>query len=195
MALSIKNRTEAYLKVLGSLFHYAAIPLMDDPEKAIAAFKDEYPKASHYPFAYVHEGKERCSDDGEPSGVAGLAYLSLLRSRGLDEVLLICARYFGGTELGVGRLKRTFFEGIKQALDKAEVGEILYLEEAVLEVPFEISPSLENALRHRKIEYRKEERTNSVSLTFLLSDRISKVLEGYPSLGAPKILARKKAVI
>jgi len=82
---------------------YPLVSVNDFKEK-LNIVKKEYPKASHYCFAYRLgiEGLEfRVSDDGEPSGSAGRPILGQIDSKQLTHVLVIVVRYFGGTLLGV----------------------------------------------------------------------------------------------
>ncbi|HEY6064179.1 MAG TPA: YigZ family protein, partial [Chitinophagaceae bacterium] len=68
------------------------------------AIKKEHPKATHHCFAYrigLDGNNFRVSDDGEPSGSAGRPILGQIDSKQLTNVLIIVARYFGGTLLGV----------------------------------------------------------------------------------------------
>ncbi|MCH5685136.1 YigZ family protein [Niabella sp. W65] len=60
--------------------------------------KKEYPKASHYCFAYrlgLDNNQYRVSDDGEPSGSAGRPILGQIDSRGVTDILIVVVRYFG----------------------------------------------------------------------------------------------------
>ena len=110
---------------LGSSFLCSLIPLSspEDLKKAQEDFKKENPKADHYPYAFRFEGLSRSSDDGEPSGTGGRALLSLLEQRECDCCLLIVARYFGGTKLGIPRLRRAFIEAGEDAIRNATLYE------------------------------------------------------------------------
>ena len=68
--------------------------------------KDEYPKATHYCYAFITESRKKSSDDGEPGGTAGMPMLNVLEKEGFINVLAITVRYFGGIKLGAGGLVR-----------------------------------------------------------------------------------------
>ena len=60
--------------------------------------KKEFPDARHHVYAY-RAGDEtleqRYSDDGEPSGTAGMPVLDVLLHKELDDVICVVTRYFG----------------------------------------------------------------------------------------------------
>ena len=103
---TVEQRATAEFKDRGSRFIACVIPLtsVSDFKKELEAVKKEYPKATHYCFAYrvgLDGNNFRASDDGEPSGTAGKPVLGLLENRQLTNVLIVVVRYFGGTLLGV----------------------------------------------------------------------------------------------
>ena len=90
----------------GSRFIALAFPMKskDQLKDIIQSVKKEFPKASHYCFAYrvgVDGSQFRASDDGEPSGTAGRPILGQIDSKELTNLLIVVVRYFGGTLLGV----------------------------------------------------------------------------------------------
>ena len=64
----------------------------------------QYYDATHNVYAYIigENNIMRYSDDGEPSGTAGVPVLEVLRKEGLIDVAVVVTRYFGGTLLGAG---------------------------------------------------------------------------------------------
>ena len=103
---TVEQRATAEYKDRGSRFIACLIPLasVNDFKKELEAVKKEYPKATHYCFAYrvgLDGNNFRVSDDGEPSGTAGKPILGLIESKQLTNVLIVVTRYFGGTLLGV----------------------------------------------------------------------------------------------
>ena len=60
-------------------------------------------KANHSCSAMIvgDDGQiKRSSDDGEPSGTAGVPMLTVLEKQGLTNVVAVVTRYFGGINLG-----------------------------------------------------------------------------------------------
>lgn len=72
------------------------------------------------------------SDDGEPSGTAGIPMLEVLKKKGLHDVVAVVTRYFGGVKLGAGGLVRAYSKSVSHALEtvgiveKIEVAEYMF---------------------------------------------------------------------
>ena len=88
--------------------------------------KEEYPKATHYCYAYVYNDIQRFSDDGEPGGTAGMPMLNVLLKEELSNVLCVVIRYFGGIKLGAGGLVRAYTKSVTECL---KVTDMMDLEE------------------------------------------------------------------
>lgn len=76
----------------------------------------EYNDATHVCYAYILDSIERCSDNGEPSGTAGLPILNVLKKKNLSNILAVVIRYFGGIKLGAGGLVRAYSNSVVEAL-------------------------------------------------------------------------------
>ena len=86
-----------------------------------AVKKQEY-DARHNCWAYIlHSGQKRYSDDGEPQGTAGQPILNVLEREGVQDVLCVVTRYFGGILLGTGGLVRAYTAAASGALQSAEL--------------------------------------------------------------------------
>ncbi len=103
-----------------SVFYGACLPVATEQEAVafIAAEKHRYPDARHHAYAYlIHEGNvTRYSDDREPQGTAGMPILDLLRKSGMENLVVVVTRYFGGTLLGTGGLVRAYTAAAKAAV-------------------------------------------------------------------------------
>jgi len=86
----------------------------DEAQTHLATVRAEHPKSRHVCFGFVSSsgemgvGTERCSDDGEPTGTAGVPILGAIKGEELADVLCIVVRYFGGVKLGAGGLIRAY---------------------------------------------------------------------------------------
>ena len=84
----------------------------------INAKRSEHWNATHNVYAYsLREGNiKRYSDDGEPSGTAGMPVLEVITNNDVFDVCIVVTRYFGGVLLGTGGLVRAYSKGAKLAL-------------------------------------------------------------------------------
>lgn len=82
----------------------------DEALAFLAEVRARHPQARHNVYAYVvrENNQSRYSDDGEPSGTAGLPLLNVLTKQNLTDVALVVTRYFGGILLGAGGLARAY---------------------------------------------------------------------------------------
>ncbi len=96
-----------------------------ETEEQARAFLDEmrkkYYDARHNCWCYLlHEGGVvRYGDDGEPQGTAGQPMLNVFQREGVENVVCVVTRYFGGVLLGAGGLTRAYAKSAKDALDAA----------------------------------------------------------------------------
>ena len=86
----------------------------------IDEMKRKYYDARHNCWCFVlHDGTVRYGDDGEPQGTAGQPMLNVFQREGVENVVCIVTRYFGGVLLGAGGLTRAYAKSAKDALDAA----------------------------------------------------------------------------
>ena len=86
----------------------------------IQQMKKQHYDATHNCWAYIiRDGAVRFSDDGEPGGTAGMPMMQVLQREGLNNVVCVVTRYFGGILLGAGGLVRAYTKGAKIAVDAA----------------------------------------------------------------------------
>lgn len=80
-------------------------------------------QATHVCYAFIADktgNLQRFSDDGEPSGTAGLPILDVLKKTGLFETCVAVVRYFGGIKLGAGGLVRAYSSSASRNLAEAK---------------------------------------------------------------------------
>jgi len=101
----------------------------------ITAIKKEHYKATHNCYAFIVSERseiKRTSDDGEPSGTAGVPMLGVLENHNLTNVCVVVTRYFGGIKLGAGGLIRAYAGSV--ALAVKEIGIIEIKEQAGIQI-------------------------------------------------------------
>ncbi|WP_395791425.1 IMPACT family protein, partial [Aquimonas sp.] len=78
------------------------------------------PDATHNCWAYRIGSAYRSSDDGEPAGTAGRPILAAIDGQGLDGVVAVVTRWYGGIKLGAGGLVRAYGGCAAECLRTAE---------------------------------------------------------------------------
>lgn len=107
----------------------------DEARDFINQVKERFSDANHNVFAYLigNLGQvQRFSDDGEPSGTAGVPVLEVLKKGGLTNVAVVVTRYFGGILLGTGGLVRAYTDAVKSVIEEA--GIVQYSPHCYLEI-------------------------------------------------------------
>lgn len=115
----------------------------EEAEEIIKKLWKEHYDCTHICFAYIlGEGEIstfRYSDDGEPSGTAGLPIYNEILRKELFNVLVTSVRYYGGIKLGTGGLTRTYGASARAALDSTEVETVIIKKEVLVEIPFDFT--------------------------------------------------------
>lgn len=97
----------------------------DAAREFINDMKKKHYDARHNCWCYIiRGGAVRYSDDGEPQGTAGLPMLEVFRREGIENVVCVVTRYFGGVLLGTGGLLRAYTKSAKDALDAAGIAAV-----------------------------------------------------------------------
>ena len=110
--------------------------------------KRHYDARHNVPAWILVDGRERQSDDGEPSRTSGMPTLEVLRGAELKNVCCVVTRYFGGTLLGPGGLVRAYTAVTQAAVAAArEAGQIVEMT-SVVPVDVHVAyPQYEQVLR------------------------------------------------
>lgn len=90
----------------------------------INSIKKKHYDATHNCSAFIvgdQASVQRSSDDGEPSGTAGIPILEVLRKEDLTNTAVVVTRYYGGIMLGAGGLVRAYTQGAADAVKAAGI--------------------------------------------------------------------------
>eukprot|EP00249_Psilotum_nudum_P010178 c22384_g1_i2 orf=239-1009(+) len=106
--VTLAGSTRMEMEVKRSKFVAWAAPV--DSENAALGFLAQVrdPKATHNCWAYKIGNLYRFNDDGEPGGTAGRPIYSSIVASGLDRVIVVVTRFYGGVKLGTGGLFRAY---------------------------------------------------------------------------------------
>lgn len=175
---SIKESIENTIIIKKSKFITKLIKInsIDEVNKYLEETKKEFKDSTHICYAYIVNGQEKCVDDGEPSGTAGLPILNILKKNNLTNVLAIVIRYFGGIKLGAGGLVRAYSNSVNDTL---KLTEIIELEEGYLvELEFSYDQvKLVDYILNDKTIINKEYNDNIVYRFYLNKDELNFIPE------------------
>lgn len=123
---TILNTAEAEFEEKKSRFIANVRPVTCEEEalEFIEAMRSKYWNATHNVYAYSINNEtlvQRYSDDGEPSGTAGMPTLEVIKRMGLQDAVVVVTRYFGGTLLGASGLIRAYSKSASLGLEAAEI--------------------------------------------------------------------------
>ena len=123
---SVKETKMKLTENMKSKFYAYAIPMKDvDTFKTqLEKIRKENPKAKHVVYAYRIGTNSKSCDDKEPKGTGGRPILELLNKRNIVDTAIIVVRYYGGVQLGAGRLLRTYLNSAIEVLNECELVEI-----------------------------------------------------------------------
>ena len=119
----LENATDEFVEKRSRFIGYCK-PVKTEQEAIdfINEKRSEHWNATHNVYAYsLREGNiKRYSDDGEPSGTAGMPVLDVIVKNEIFDVVVVVTRYFGGVLLGTGGLVRAYSHGSKIAVEAAK---------------------------------------------------------------------------
>lgn len=131
---------------------------IDKVKEKLEEIKKKYKDATHYCYAYIINNHEKCSDNGEPSGTAGMPILNVLKQNDLTNILCVVIRYFGGIKLGAGGLIRAYSTSASVALNKATITNIVNGYNITIEFSYDNLKQIDYLLKN--IDIKKDYQTN-----------------------------------
>lgn len=152
MSQTLATAVRFSLEVKKSRFLAQASPV-ETTEQALAWLKQiADPHATHNCWAYRIGDAYRFSDDGEPGGTAGRPILAAIDGQGLDRVMAVVTRWYGGINLGAGGLVRAYGGCVAECLRTAARRELVAMIEAELACDFALSGSVHGLLATHSAE-------------------------------------------
>ena len=171
--------------------HIKRVTTEEEARNFIQAVKKEHYKATHNCSAFIlgeRSEMKRSSDDGEPSGTAGVPMLGVLENHQLTNVCAVVTRYFGGIKLGAGGLIRAYAGNVALAIK--EIGIVHIKEQLGLRIALSYSQyqELPNFLKANHLQEQDTSFTEQVQTTiFVDKDDKESVIESLIELFNGKI--------
>ena len=143
----------------------------EEARACIETVRKKHYDARHHCFCYrLANGTVRASDDGEPQGTAGQPILNVLEREGVQDVLCVVTRYFGGILLGAGGLCRAYTKAAKDALDDAGISELRPWSVLHLACPYALFERVKLELEKRGGLLRDTDYGAEIAMTVLLPE-------------------------
>ena len=141
LTITIKKDFIAEEEIKKSRFicHLKRVYTEEEARAFISEIKKEHHKANHNCSAFTlgeRQEIQRSSDDGEPSGTAGVPMLEILKKREITNVCAVVTRYFGGIKLGAGGLIRAYAGSVGHALDQVGLVKFVTQEQLILTLDY-----------------------------------------------------------
>lgn|SRR5574344_504106 len=127
----------------------------DDAKKEIEAINKKYKDATHICYAYITNNKEIATDNGEPTGTAGIPILNILKKNNLDNILAVVVRYFGGIKLGANGLIRAYSSSINDLVKESELKDLVDAYKVHFLISYDKVKILDNLLKDSIITYKE----------------------------------------
>ncbi len=121
----------------------------DEAIEFINQIRKKHSDANHNVYAYVYGDNsniQRYSDDGEPSGTAGMPVLNVIKLEELKNVVVVVTRYFGGVKLGAGGLVRAYTKGAKIGIDSGIIVDKTLFYDVQVEIDYTLLGKVENEI-------------------------------------------------
>lgn len=139
--------------------------------------KIKYPKATHYCYGYIINDYKKSSDDGEPSGTAGIPILNVLEKENITNVLAIVVRYFGGIKLGAGGLVRAYSKAVREAIKYSNLIKLVNGKKIEINFNYSDEKNINYILKEEQII--KKDYSDKVTYIALIKDNILEKLKNF----------------
>lgn len=157
-----------------------SMPINSEEEalEFIEQIKTKHRDATHNVYAYVfgeNSNVQRFSDDGEPSGTAGIPALEVINKEDLRNVVVVVTRYYGGVKLGGGGLIRAYTKGAKIGIDAGVIVDMTLHTKLKISIDYTLYGRIENYLMVN--EYTVDDLQFEADVTIYLAVEKSKIEE------------------
>lgn len=191
--LTIKSGTVFEMTIKKSRFicSLARVDSEEEAEQFIDRIKTQERKATHNCFAYLigdDDHIQRESDNGEPSGTAGVPILKALQMAGVHGVCAVVTRYFGGIKLGAGGLIRAYSNATSGAIEQAGLVQKVSQTLLAIDVDYAQHDQLKYFLSQHQLQIADEQYGVKVTVTiFVDHDQVTSTEAALTNLFAGQV--------
>lgn len=175
--LTIKGMGSHEIDIKKSQF-ICSINRISSEEEALAfinQIKENNKKATHNCYAYIigsTDHIQRASDNGEPSGTAGVPILEALKKIGVHDVVAVVTRYFGGIKLGAGGLIRAYSNATTRAIENVGIVKKVLQTEIKITTNYKMLDTLNYHLKENNINIIRTDYTDKVMVVIAINNDI-----------------------
>ena len=189
-----KEASDEFIEKKSRFIGYA-IPCTTEAEAVsfIEKIRKKHYNATHNVYAYVLRNNNiaRYSDDGEPSGTAGVPVLEVLQKEGITDACIVVTRYFGGTLLGAGGLVRAYTKGAKCGVDAAGILYRRLCRTYTVNIDYTMLGKVQSDLASKDCIIKDIEYTNDVTLTLYIPSGNENILEHLTDITNGRAIIKK----
>lgn len=164
---------------------------VEEAQEFIEQVSKKYHDATHNTYAYtlgLNDNQVKASDNGEPSGTAGIPELKALQLMKLKNVTAVVTRYFGGIKLGAGGLIRAYSNSVTEAAQNIGVVKCVMQQLIQFSIPYNRIDEINHYLEENRISIASQEYTTNVTIQIYLDlDQIQKVEDSLINLLSGKV--------
>lgn len=164
---------------------------VEEAQEFIEQVSKKYHDATHNTYAYtlgLNDNQVKASDNGEPSGTAGIPELKALQLMKLKNVTAVVTRYFGGIKLGAGDLIRAYSNSVTEAAQNIGVVKCVMQQLIQFSIPYNRIDEINHYLEENRISIASQEYTTNVTIQIYLDlDQIQKVEDSLINLLSGKV--------
>lgn len=143
----------------------------EEARSFIQEIKKEHWKANHNCSAFIigtNGHVLRSSDDGEPSGTAGVPMLEVLKQNEIVDVVAVVTRYFGGVKLGAGGLIRAYSTSVSEAVKEIGIVEVKPQQEIFVTIDYSLLGKIQHFLELNHYHVKSTDFTDLVTLCVMI---------------------------
>jgi len=172
-------KTEFIEKKSRFISHITPAPTEEEALAFLRAIREKHREANHNVYAYRIKNNNICrySDDGEPSGTAGMPLLEAFLRQDIYNFCCVATRYFGGTLLGAGGLVRAYARCGAIALEASGIGLMREITICTTTMPYSLYENMKRLLTANKADNINEDFGVDVQIRFSLPSEEIPALE------------------
>ena len=167
LRIAVAEFTEKKSRFIGSI---APVSTEDEALVFLRSIRERHREATHNVYAYRVKttGSSRHSDDGEPSGTAGMPLLDVFVKQGIYDFCCVATRYFGGILLGAGGLVRAYSRCGAAAIEASGVGVMREMTLCAATLPYALYESAKRLLSSHGAVIDSEDFGAEIDMGFLV---------------------------